>query len=113
MDDDRERRLRLLLLDESGTPRRRRRSTARYRNGRKAAVADAQRARKHRYSFEKRASPPAPSSHPFFWVHDADAVATRAGELGGSVLMPPSDTGVGRTVLADPAGAVFSVSKVV
>jgi uncharacterized protein len=51
---------------------------------------------------------------PDFWVHDADAVATRAGELGGSVLMPPSDTGVGRTaVLADPAGAVFSVSKVV
>jgi predicted enzyme related to lactoylglutathione lyase len=51
---------------------------------------------------------------PDFWVHDADAVATRAGELGGSVLMPPSDTGVGRTaVLTDPAGAVFSVSKVV
>jgi predicted enzyme related to lactoylglutathione lyase len=51
---------------------------------------------------------------PDFWVHDADAVATRADELGGSVLMPPSDTGVGRTaVLADPAGAVFSVSKVV
>jgi predicted enzyme related to lactoylglutathione lyase len=51
---------------------------------------------------------------PDFRVHDADAVATHAGDLGGSVLMPPSDTGVGRTaVLADPAGAVFSVSKVV
>jgi uncharacterized protein len=51
---------------------------------------------------------------PDFWVHDTDAIATRAGELGGSILMPLSDTGVGRTaVLADPAGAVFSVSKVV
>jgi uncharacterized protein len=51
---------------------------------------------------------------PDFWVADADAVAARAGELGGSVLMPPSNMGVGRTaVLADPAGAVFSVSKVV
>jgi uncharacterized protein len=51
---------------------------------------------------------------PDFWVHDADAVAAKAGELGGAVLAPPSDNGVGRTaVLADPAGAVFSVSKVV
>jgi predicted enzyme related to lactoylglutathione lyase len=51
---------------------------------------------------------------PDFWVHDADGAAARAGELGGRVLMPPSDTGVGRTaVLADPAGAVFSISKVV
>jgi predicted enzyme related to lactoylglutathione lyase len=50
---------------------------------------------------------------PDFWVHDADAVAARSAELGGRVLMPPSDTGVGRTaVLADPAGAMFSVSKV-
>ena len=38
-----------------------------------------------------------------FWVRDADAAAAHAAELGGSVLMPPSDTGVGRTaVLADP-----------
>jgi uncharacterized protein len=51
---------------------------------------------------------------PDFWVGDADAAAARAGELGGRVLSPPADTGVGRTaVLADPAGAVFSVSKVV
>jgi predicted enzyme related to lactoylglutathione lyase len=51
---------------------------------------------------------------PDFWVHDADAAAARAGELGGRVLSPPADTGVGRTaLLADPAGAPFSVSKVV
>jgi predicted enzyme related to lactoylglutathione lyase len=51
---------------------------------------------------------------PGFWVHDADAAAAKAGELGGAVLAPPSDDGVGRTaVLADPAGAVFSISKVI
>jgi predicted enzyme related to lactoylglutathione lyase len=51
---------------------------------------------------------------PDFWVHDADAAAERAGELGGRVLSPPADTGVGRTaLLADPAGAPFSVSKVI
>ena len=51
---------------------------------------------------------------PGFWVHDADAAAARAAELGGEVLAPPADTGVGRTaLLADPAGAVFSISKVV
>jgi hypothetical protein len=50
---------------------------------------------------------------PDFWVGDADAAAARAGELGGQVVMGPFDTPVGRTaVLADPAGAVFSVSRV-
>jgi predicted enzyme related to lactoylglutathione lyase len=50
---------------------------------------------------------------PDFWVSDADAAAARAGELGGQVVMRPFDTPVGRTaVLADPAGAMFSVSKV-
>jgi uncharacterized protein len=50
---------------------------------------------------------------PGFWVADADAVAARAGELGGRVIAPPFDDGVGRTaVLADPAGAVFTVSRV-
>jgi len=50
---------------------------------------------------------------PDFWVHDAEATAARAGELGGRVLMPPSHTGVGTTaVLADPGGAVFSVTKI-
>jgi uncharacterized protein len=51
---------------------------------------------------------------PDFWVHDADETVRRAQELGGGVVAPPADTGVGRTaVLADPTGAVFSISKVV
>jgi predicted enzyme related to lactoylglutathione lyase len=51
---------------------------------------------------------------PDFWVRDADAAVADAERLGGAVLAPPTDTGAGRTaVLADPAGAVFSVSKVV
>ena len=48
-----------------------------------------------------------------FWVDDADASADKARELGGEVVVPPFDTPVGRdAVLADPQGAVFSVSKV-
>jgi uncharacterized protein len=51
---------------------------------------------------------------PGFWVADADAAAAKATELGGTLIVPPFDNGVGRTaVLADPAGAAFSVSKVV
>jgi predicted enzyme related to lactoylglutathione lyase len=51
---------------------------------------------------------------PGFWVPDADAAAEIAARLGGTVIAPPADTGVGRTaVLADADGAVFSVSKVV
>jgi predicted enzyme related to lactoylglutathione lyase len=47
-----------------------------------------------------------------FRVDDANAIATRAGELGGSVMMPPADGGGFRSaVLADPQGAVFSVSQ--
>lgn len=46
----------------------------------------------------------------YFTVDDADATATRAGELGGRVEREPFDTGVGRiAVLADPLGAVFAV----
>jgi predicted enzyme related to lactoylglutathione lyase len=46
-----------------------------------------------------------------FWVDDADAVADRAARLGGSVVAPPSDAaGMRQAVLADPAGAVFSVT---
>jgi predicted enzyme related to lactoylglutathione lyase len=46
-----------------------------------------------------------------FWVHDADALAARAPELGGRVLAPPFDAGgMRQTVLADPFGAVFSVT---
>jgi len=51
---------------------------------------------------------------PGFWVPDADAAAELAEQLGGAVIAPPADDGVGRTaVLADPAGAVFTISKVV
>ena len=46
-----------------------------------------------------------------FWVTDADALAGRAGELGGGVIAPPFDAGPMRqAVLADPAGAAFSVT---
>jgi uncharacterized protein len=48
-----------------------------------------------------------------FWVDDADAAADKAAKLGGRIVAPPFATSVGRTaVLADPRGAVFSVSKV-
>jgi uncharacterized protein len=47
-----------------------------------------------------------------FWVADVDDFAARAGELGGAVLAPPSDTPMRRTaVLADPAGAAFTVTQ--
>ncbi len=48
-----------------------------------------------------------------FWVEDIDAAVDRAAELGGEIEMSPFHTSVGRTaILADPQGAVFSVSKV-
>ena len=48
--------------------------------------------------------------HVYFGVADADATAAKATELGGSVLVPPFDTPVGRlAVLGDPQGAVFSI----
>jgi len=50
--------------------------------------------------------------HVYFAVDDADATAAKAAELGGTVIMPPFDTPVGRiAVLGDPQGAVFSVIK--
>lgn len=43
-----------------------------------------------------------------------DATAAKADELGGSVLMPPTDLPIGRrAILADPQGGTFSVSRVV
>jgi predicted enzyme related to lactoylglutathione lyase len=46
-----------------------------------------------------------------FWVGDADALAERAPELGGSVVVAPFDSIPTRqAVLADPDGAVFSVT---
>jgi predicted enzyme related to lactoylglutathione lyase len=47
-----------------------------------------------------------------FWVDDADATAEHATRLGGNVVVPPYDTpGFRSAVLADPRGAMFSVSK--
>jgi predicted enzyme related to lactoylglutathione lyase len=46
-----------------------------------------------------------------FWVTDADDLAARASELGGSVLVPPFDSIPTRqAVVADPFGAAFSVT---
>ncbi len=49
-----------------------------------------------------------------FGVDDADATAKRAQDLGGRVIVPPTDgPWVRMTVLADPQGAVFAASKFV
>lgn len=46
-----------------------------------------------------------------FWVHDADATASLAASLGGTVIVPPNDTpGFRSAVLEDPQGALFSVT---
>jgi hypothetical protein len=46
-----------------------------------------------------------------FWIADADAAAARAAELGGAVVADPYDAPPFRqAVLADPAGATFSIS---
>ncbi len=47
-----------------------------------------------------------------FAVDDADAIAAKAAELGGTVIAPPFDAPwVRMTVLADPQGATFIASK--
>ncbi len=47
-----------------------------------------------------------------FAIDDADAIAKRAAELGGEVVVPPFVAGPTRTVvLKDPQGATFSASK--
>jgi uncharacterized protein len=47
-----------------------------------------------------------------FAVDDTDAIADKAAQLGGKVLVPPYDAGVVRVaVLSDPQGAIFSVNK--
>jgi len=49
-----------------------------------------------------------------FAIDDADALAVRAVELGGKVVVPPFDAPwVRTTVLADPQGATFVASKFV
>jgi predicted enzyme related to lactoylglutathione lyase len=51
---------------------------------------------------------------PDFWVSDADAVVAAAAERGGSVIAPVSEGSLGKSaVLADPAGAVFSIDELV
>jgi predicted enzyme related to lactoylglutathione lyase len=45
-------------------------------------------------------------------VDDADATVEQAAGLGGNVIMPPLDTpGLRSAVIADPQGAVFSISQ--
>ncbi|MDR6988409.1 putative enzyme related to lactoylglutathione lyase [Paenarthrobacter nitroguajacolicus] len=47
-------------------------------------------------------------------VADTDAVARRVVELGGSLLMPPTDApGFRNAVLADPSGGVLAISQFV
>jgi predicted enzyme related to lactoylglutathione lyase len=49
-----------------------------------------------------------------FGVHDTDAVAARAAELGGTVVAPPVDVPWSRqTVIDDPQGARFTASQFV
>ena len=50
--------------------------------------------------------------HVYFSVADADAAAATAVETGGTVMVAPFDSPVGRiAVLGDPQGAVFSILK--
>jgi uncharacterized protein len=47
-----------------------------------------------------------------FWVADAEATAKKGAELGGTVRTEPFDTpGFRSAVLADPQGAVFTISQ--
>lgn len=49
-----------------------------------------------------------------FAVDDADAVAAKAAELGGTVVVPPVDAPwVRMTILSDPQGATFTAAKFV
>jgi len=54
---------------------------------------------------------PAPHWTVSFGAADADQAAGEVQRLGGTVLLPPMDIPVGRfTIVADPAGAVFSAA---
>jgi hypothetical protein len=49
-----------------------------------------------------------------FGANDADAVASRAAELGGTVVLPPFNAPWSRmTVITDPQGATFTASQFV
>jgi uncharacterized protein len=58
-------------------------------------------------------APPGAAWRTNIWVQSADETARRVASAGGSVVTEPFDLpGIGRTaVLADPDGAVFSVSQ--
>jgi len=46
----------------------------------------------------------------YFAVSDTDNCVVRVAELGGQVMMPPTDIEPGRfAVVADPTGAAFNV----
>jgi predicted enzyme related to lactoylglutathione lyase len=59
--------------------------------------------------------PPAPPGTPPFWLvyfatADIEAGVTKVGELGGTVLVPPTDIGIAKiAVVQDPQGAVFAL----
>jgi uncharacterized protein len=47
-----------------------------------------------------------------FWIDDAEAAVARAEDLGGAVIVPPSDSAAFRqAVIADPGGAATSISQ--
>jgi uncharacterized protein len=49
-----------------------------------------------------------------FGVDDARATAQKAGELGGTVIVPPFDVPWSRmTIIGDPQGATFIASQFV
>ena len=49
-----------------------------------------------------------------FGIADADAIAARAAELGGTVLVPPFDAPwIRGTVIRDPQGATFNANQFV
>jgi uncharacterized protein len=49
-----------------------------------------------------------------FWVADVDAAAARALTLGAKLLEAPHDTpGFRRATIADPQGAIFSISRLI
>lgn len=49
-----------------------------------------------------------------FAVGDADAIAARAAQLGGQVIVSPFDAPwVRMTIITDPRGATFTASKFV
>jgi uncharacterized protein len=49
-----------------------------------------------------------------FWIDDVDAAVERVAQRGGAVIKPPFDAAVfRRAVIADPAGAICTISQLV